>query len=234
MPMNSFASQKEVLFVMYEDIIKTTKFLILRKLLTEPYKTNYSDFIDIGKIDGLSDNDLMRTIFSANDKNILRALSTQSFDFDNTYLDLYLNYDDIIAESKPLAFVNSIHILLQQTFLEKIYIYTPYYDENIYKDIYGIFGTDMIVYVYGELDDVLEQLSKRTRITTYVLNDIMLLEDLIKKGVVAYTNILVSNTGYQYKINEDGIPVLRVENTEALSKQHIFKLAMFAPYDDTN
>ena len=31
MPMNSFASQKEVIFVMYDDIIKTTKFNILKK-----------------------------------------------------------------------------------------------------------------------------------------------------------------------------------------------------------
>lgn len=231
MPMNSFASQKEVLFIMYDDIIKTTKFLILKKLMEEPYKSCYKDYIDFNKIENLSDEKLMKLIFSATDKNILKALSINKFDFDNTYIDLYLNYPDIIKMSEPLAFADSIDILLKQKFVEKVYIYTPYYDKNIYDDIYDTYGDSRIIYVYGELNDVLDKLLKSTRITSYILNDVDIVNLLIKKGIIPYTNILIVDTGWQYTINEKGIPVLKLKDSDKISKDFIFKLAMFSPYN---
>ena len=101
MPMNAFASQQEVLFVMYDDIIKTPKLLILKKLLTEEYRKNYKFSIDYSRIENLSDNELMGVIFSANDQNILKSLAIDEFEFEYTYLDLYLNYPDIISKSTP-------------------------------------------------------------------------------------------------------------------------------------
>lgn len=229
MPTNQFATQKETLFVMYDDVIKTSKFLILKKLMTDEYKENYKEFINYSKIEKLTDSQLMGLIFSATDINILKYLSIKEFDYDATYMDLYLNYENIIKESKPLSFATSMGILLKQKFLDKIFVYTPYYDENIYKDIYDIFGSQKIIYTHGDFSEVIDEIHKTTRITTYVLNDVTLINELIKKGVIAYTNVLVCNTGWQYTINKDNIPVLKLENSDQLSKENIFKLCVFDP-----
>ena len=230
MPMNRFASQKEVLFVMYDDIIKTSKFLILKQLLTPEYRQNYQYSIDYSKIDNLTDNELMGVIFSSTEQNILKYLAIEEFEYDLTYMDLYLNYKDIITKSIPLSFSNSIHILLRQKFLDKIYIYTRYYDENIANDIYSTFGTKNIIYVYGELNEVLDNLITKVRFTSFVLNDVLIINTLIEKGIVPYTNILVTNTAWQYKINKDNIPILKIDDIDKLSQELVFKLAMFDPY----
>lgn len=229
MPMNTFASQKEVLFITYDDVIKTTKLLILKKLLTPEYRQNYEDFIDYSIIDNKTDEELLSIIFSATDKNILKFLSKSSFDFDVTYTDLYLNYENIIPESTLLSFGQSIHILLKQKFLDKIYIYTPHFDESVYKDIYDVYGSTNIIYVYGEFETIIRSITKDTniKITSFVLNDIELVNKLIELNVVAYTNILICNGGWNYKLNKNNVPVLKLDNSEKLSKENIFKIGVF-------
>ena len=229
MPMNPFASQKETMFIMYDDIIKTSKFLILKKLLTDEYRNNYKDYINYSKIDNLTDEQLYGTVFAATDKNILKYLATKSFDYDATYIDLYLDDSSIISKSKLLSFGSSISILLKQSFLDKIYIYSNHYDENIYRDIYDNFGSTNIIYVYGEFNDVIDNLSKTTKITTYVLNDIDLVNNLIENNKITYTNVLVTNTGWNYKLNDRSIPVLKLDNSDKLTRENIFKLAVFDP-----
>lgn len=229
MPMNPFASQKEVLFITYEDIIKTSKFLILKKLQTDEYRDNYKDYIDYSKIDNLSDEQLMGTIFGATDINILKYLATDSFDCDLTYLDLYLNDDNIIKNSKLLSFGQSVHILLKQKFISNIYIYTKNYDENICKDIFELYGNNNIIYTHGDFNTVIEEIHKTNKIMTYVLNDINLVNNLIEMDKVAYTNILICHAGWNYKLNNNNIPILKLDNSDKLSKEKIFKLAVFDP-----
>ena len=225
----SFATQKEIIFVMYEDIIKTTKFCILKKLLTDEFKNNYKNYINYSKIEGLTDEQLMGVIFGASDINILKYLSTDLFDYDVTYIDLYLNYKDILKESKLLSFGESILILLQQNFTSKIYIYTENYDENVYKDIYDTYKSENIVYTHGEFDEVVTEINKSNKITSFVLNDITLINNLIKSNNIEYTNVLVCNTGWNYTLDNNKRLVLKVNDIDTLSKENIFKLGLFEP-----
>lgn len=229
MPMNQFASQKEVLFITYEDVIKTTKLYILKKLLEEEYKSCYKDFIDYSKIEGKNDNDLMGVITASTDINILKYLSISEFDYDVTYTDLLLTYPECIEKSKLLTFGESIHVLMKQSFLNHIYIYSKFYNENIEKDITNNYGTTMISYVTGDFKEAVSSVPSENRITSFILNDINYVQTLLDLDKVAYTNLLVANYGYNYKLNKDGIPILKIDKIDDLGKERIFKLGMFTP-----
>ena len=133
MPMNAFASQKEVIFVMYDDIIRTTKFPILQKLLTEAYRKNYKYSIDYSKPDNKTDNELMSLIFNSTDQNILKYLAIEEFNYELSYRDLYLSFPNIIDQSPSLSFTKSIYVLLKQKFLDKIYILFHFFSfQNVF------------------------------------------------------------------------------------------------------
>ena len=80
------------------------------------------------------------------------------------------------------------------------------------------------------MDKVLDELTSKIRFTSFVLNDVTIIENLIKRGIVSYTNILVANTGWQYTTDSNNNLILKVDDIDSLSEKHIFKLAMFDPY----
>jgi len=226
---NPFVSQNEIFFIMYEDIIKTFKFHILKKLLTTDLREGYDGYIDFSKIENKSDDELMTLTMTATDKNILKYLALKKFDFDATYIDLYLNNKDIIKKSQLLSFGNSIRLLLPQKFVNKIYIYNKYRDDDIYKDIYDIYSSKKITFTYGDFDDVIEAIHKKERITTYVLNDVTLINNLIDSNRIQYRTVLVPSYGYNYTVDNTGKVTLRINEIDKLSKDKIFKFETFYP-----
>lgn len=234
MPMNQFASQQEVVFITYEDVIKTTKLYILKKLLNDKeFNTCYKDFIDFSKIENKDDSALSGIITAATKNNILEYLATSQFDYNLTYLDLIERFDDIYDESKLLAIGNSIHVLLKQKFTKTIYIYTKAYDKRIHKNLNDIFDMESIVYINGEFEEVIEDISKTEKITSYILNDIDLLQKLIDIDKVKFTSVLIANYGWNYKLNSEGIPILKIDDIDNISKEKVFKLGVFVPDNES-
>lgn len=229
MPMNDFAAQKEVLFITYDDVIKSTKLFILKKLMEAEYRFGYKDYIDYKKIDSKTDEELTAIITASPYKNILKLLATKLFDYDVTYTDLVMTYPESITSSKLLTFGDALFILMKQKFLSKVYMYTESYDENVHKDIDTIYGMSKITYVTGDFKEVVQDINKENKITSYIINDIDYLQQLIDMNSVAYTNILIGNYGYNYKLNEDKIPILKIDDIDTLKKEKIFKFGMFEP-----
>lgn len=234
MAMNQFASQQEVIFITYDDVIKSSKLYILKTLLNDiEYKKCYKDFINYSKIENKDDQQLNAIISASTKSNILEFLATKEFDYNVTYDDLVSRFDDIYEKSDLLEIGKSIYVLLQQKFTKKIFIYTKDYDKRLHKNITDLFDMESIVYINGEFEDVINDIFSTDTITSYILNDINLLQKLIDMDKVKFTSVLIANYGYNYTLNDDLIPILKIDNIDNISKEKVFKLGVFQPIADT-
>lgn len=227
--MLNIKNQEEYLFITYDDVIKTFKPYILEILRNDEYREGYSEVIDYSKIDGKSFNELFMLSVSMTDKNIFRSLTTFPFDYDATYYDLLYNQNpDIIEKAALLSMGRSIKILLSQNYVKRIYIYTEEFNQNIFDDLVKEYsGESRIDYVSGNLEDVLDKITDN--ITFYALNDITLINTLIKKNRIANSNVIVGSFGYNYKFSEDGVPVLKFDNLEEIAQKLNFRIGVFNP-----
>ena len=221
-------SDDEVIFIIYDGIIKTPIPFLLKKLQDSEYNEGYSDAIDYSKFKDFDENQLLAVTSRRLNKNILEYLAIDEFDYKVTYDDLIQRFPTIYSDSKLLSIGRSIYILLHQSFLKKIYIYSEYYDERIQSDISNSFkDLENVTYVSGNFEDVISKIPEK--ITTYVIDDIDYITILINLKKIQYTNILLAKYGFNYKLNEDSnMPVLKIDNIDELIKKEIFKLATFS------
>lgn len=224
--MNS--ADNEVMFIVYDGVIKTPIPYILKKLQEPEYVEGYHDVLDYSKFEGRLDEQLLAVASRRLSKNILEYLATEEFDYKGTYDDLIMRFPNIYNDSKLLSIGQSIYILLQQSFLQKIYIYSEYYDERIQNDISNSYkDLHNITYVSGNFKDVISKIPEK--ITTYIIDDIDLLSQLIDMNKVAYSNVLLAKYGFNYKLDEESqLPILKIDDIEKVGKDKIFKLATFS------
>lgn len=222
---NYFNNRPETIFITYEEVIKSPFPFILTQLQTR-YKDHFKGFINFDLLKNLDEKGLVDFCIKRTEKNILRNVAIQNFDFESSIKQLRDNFKEIIWEnSQELSMTKSIPILLNQKFLDKIFIYTKEYDKNIHKDIQENFkNMDKIKYITGPtLNDVLDAIPK---ITTYILNDIMDFSTLLCRDI-RYSNILVADYGYNYTVKENKA-VLRID-PDPLSKEKVYNFALFSP-----
>jgi len=223
---NEFDAKAEILFITYDEIIKSPYPYLLNKIDTElsPY---YESFIDVEKFKGLDMNNLLRFCTQRTDKHLFRYLSKVDFDVDGALKELKDRYYEVYKDSPLLSMGDSIKMLLTQKFTEKIYIYTDIYDIRVHLDIQTMFG-DMqrVNYVSGNIQKVLNKLEG---ITTFVINDLDYLFDIVESGKTEYVNIMLASYAYNYIYNEDTKELeLRVD-VESMLKDKICKFATFIP-----
>ena len=218
------ATQKEVVFITYEDVIKDCRPEILRYIMKNK-KDEFKDYLKVDILENLTDDQYIGLCLSSTSMNILEYLSKKDFNFDKT-LEGIMQKDPLLYEKcKLLSIGESIHILLKQSFTQKIYIYTPQYDERIHHDIKKEYPDNKVEYISGPIEGVLNAIEER--ITTYILNDIELLKMMVDLKKVSYTNVLLANLGYNYALDEDDNLVLRYENLDIIADDNVFKVVTF-------
>ena len=218
----------EYIFVEYHDVIKNFKPYVLEKLCEKEYRENYTDYIKYEMIENKSISELHGVVQAATTLNILKFVASKPFDFDLTYLDLCTQIDDLYNIAKPIVMTNAIKILLLQKFTKAIYIHSPVYDEDNEKDIRSIYADERVKYVYGDFKTCISNIKEH--ITSYILADILLVNELIEMKKIHYSSILVANYGYNYKLTEDGKLSILIDDIEEKIKDMVFKLAMFMPF----
>lgn len=223
-----FFNSKSI-FVEYIDIIRSPYFLLLYGLSKTSNPVRNSA-IDVSRIYGLSEKDLTDFYYNRRNQNPLYDIAKPGVDYDK----LDMSVDSCIAEnadltvySPELNFVNVIRILMHTDSLlvKKIYIYYPYDNPNIKRDIATLYEFNRnIEFIYGDLSDVLKTIPEDS---TYVFSDITKIEVLHDLGKLNMSSIVLPyEYGYNYEDPTDITGNLLID-LDAYRKDSVFKVDFF-------
>jgi hypothetical protein len=140
--------------------------------------------------------------------------------------DIFNRFPDMYSKSEKLVMGDSLHMILSQGFTEKVYVYTPEYDERVHVDLNDTYrNPDKLKYITGDFANIIEDFDD---ITTFIFNDIIDISTLIAFNKTKYTNILVANYGYNFTIDDNGNLTLRID-AESMMEEYVFKFSTFTP-----
>ncbi len=221
-----YAKRDEVLFIDYNEVIKSPSLFML-KMIRDVLRDVYKDFIWVEFLDGKSDAELELYLLQRKNKNIFLDLAKKQFNFEKAYNDLYNKYDDMYVKLNLLKIGTSIDFLSAQKFNKKIYFYSEVYDPRIEIDIkYSFKDASKIEYVYGNLCEVMEQI---TPPTSFMLHDVWTVPTLVQMGKTDLTDVLCARYTYNLRYNselDEVEPVVLIEN---YLENSIFKFGLFSP-----
>lgn len=226
------ATIPEVVFVTYDSVVKDYRPFLLRAIANNKALLNaYKEYIDTALVETLTDKQKNFLPVISTSRNILEHIAIKKFNYDNSLRELMGMYPNLYSDSDLLTFGESLNVLRRQKFTSKIFIYTEEYDQRIHYDIQTNYSDmETIEYISGPFEDVINSITET--ITTYVLNDADLVEKLIKLDRVKETQILVADIGYNYKENEEGELIVKIDDLEQKMVDHVFRLAMFKTISD--
>jgi hypothetical protein len=223
---NPFEGRPEIIFMCYEDVIKSPYPFLLNEINTK-LSQYYESFLDLDKIKGKDLFNLSRLCVQRSKPNILEYLAKTEFDYVKALKDLKDRYFKVYADSELLAMGKNMDILLAQKFTKKIYLYTEIYDIRIHLDIQETFkDMQRVTYVTGSFKNVINKIEG---ITSYILNDLDYAYQIIKEGKEEYTDIMVANYGYNYFVDDDSQELELRLNMQSLIKDSICKFGTFTP-----
>lgn len=230
---NNLFYNSELLFIEYDDIIKSIPFAIME--VVSVYPRLIEKVCDAAVFEGFTINSLYEFYVNRKEQNIFkRFLKDEYKSFDDSKIDeLYIPFLDIlkttpsILKSLPeLNFSMVLHDLFKLTdynkLAKKILIWTPIY-HDIYKDsINELFG-NKVSYVHGNLEDVLKD---QPTDSTYVFSNINNMNIIDKMDRISMSSFIVP---YEYEYNfvmKDEERVSKVDISE-LSSKHAMKFNYF-------
>lgn len=223
----------DVLFIEYDDVIKSPFFLFLLSI-----KDNeaLNELFDLSEFIDLDVDSMYEWYINRKHKNIFKCLKLRDdtmqkyFNDDINSFNEWCNniiYDSInkntyfVDSDTELNFVQAVNTLLNGSLVKRYFIYTPIYSESIKNDIEKLFN-NKIPYVYGDLVQVITD-NKIKSNSTFVFSDIRNILCVEKSGVINYSSIVIADRyEYNYKDNET-----LVVDTDQLSSKYIFKLDFF-------
>ena len=108
------ALRVERFFIVYDDVIKSIRFGIIKYLLKN--KSRYEEYLDYSFIENKTDQQLLGWLSSISYKNILITMAKTEFDYEESYKSMIDDCDDIFESSMLLDIGKSIPILASQSF----------------------------------------------------------------------------------------------------------------------
>lgn len=220
MDRNYFATRDQVLFITYEDMIKMNYAILLQTVV----KDYQDDLGEILKIDELVDYDidnLNRLCVERSNRNPLTYLAKdESYsDLCEELLDTFeKEFTDMYAKADFTDFGAKLYNILMQSFVKKVYIHT---DKKIYQIPYDCRiqfkdFDDKIEYVYGDMVGLIKSMTDKP--TTYIVNDIEKVKMLYDEKLLDYTEVLLGELGYNFKINENKDDIVLKHDLDSPSK----------------
>lgn len=218
-------SNNEVLFICYEDIIKTNKPFLLQKLQEPEFKEKYSDMIDYSKIEGKTPDQLMALSLSFYYKNIFQNLAKTEFDYDAAEFTLSSQFDDLFSKSNPLAMGNNLKMLLSCSFLKKIYVYIERPDKRILTDLINEYDDDRISVIVGDFSKGVSKIPEK--IDLFMLNDVNMINKLESIGLLKNACILIARLGYNSTFDQEN-NIVKLNYDDEKSKVYNCKVGIFS------
>lgn len=225
--MNEVAFKPEYIFIVYDDIIRTYTPTIINKILS--MKSDYSDFIDYTKIENATPHDIMWLSQIRTSYNILEYLGKKTFDYDMTLMNICQMVDNVYKDSPDMVIGSALPIMASQSFIKKIYIYAPN-NKYVNQDILNICKTnkDNIIIVNGDFEDAINSI--KDKITLYIVNDVFMADIIMSDSSRKYSDIMVAEYGYNYKLDTDKrVPVLKSDDIASRALDMGFRITMFMP-----
>jgi hypothetical protein len=232
MKVNETAFKPEYMFIMYDDVVRTSMMSFINELINR--KSSYDEFIDFDAIINKPQHEIIKLIQNRISYNILISLAKKNKDFDETlsYLSISSGISKPYEYSPDMVMTLALPKIISQKFEKKIYIYHPYDDSLIKEDIKSICkDIRNIEFIHGDIETAINKIPEK--ITLYVVNDIHAASKIIDVSPNQYADILVANYGYNYKLSKvKGIhrPVLCIDNIEEKCKTNNYRLRMFMPF----
>lgn len=229
----NFFYNSELLFIEYDDIIKSIPFGILE--VVSVYPRVIDKVCDTTLFEGFSQESLYEFYITRKEHNIFKKflrddykkMSDRVYELYNPFLDMLKVTPEIVDSLPELNFCQTLKSLLRlkdyNKLAKKILIWSPIY-HDVYKDsIEHLFGSK-VKYVYGNLEEVLKDQPKDT---TYVFSNIENINIIEKMDRVSLASFAVPyEYEYNFNINEDGERIPKVDITK-LSAEHCMKFNYF-------
>ena len=230
MDTNFFSTRDQILFITYEDIIKMN-YAILLQTISKDYTEELGGILKLSEIDNYDIHNLNRLCVERTYKNPLKYLCVNNDDFDlcDELLDTFeKEFIDMYAMADFTDFGAKLFNILVQPFVKKVYIHT---DKKIYQvpydcKLYFSDFEDKVEYVYGDVTDFVKSLDSKP--TMYILNDIDIANDLYKEGLLEYTEVLIAELGYNFKLNGNKDDVVLKYDLDKYMKKGNFKLGFLS------
>jgi hypothetical protein len=230
------------MFIEYNDVIKSPLFLFLNSIKDNQ---SLSTIFDLSEIMDLDIPALYEWYVNRKHHNIFKCLKLQDGVMEEYFensIDVFNDWCEeipyrsldlspyFVETDTELNFVEILNTLLSigGSLVNKYYVYTPIKVEKIQKDLIELFG-DKIVYVYGNLEDVLKE-NEVTSNSTFVFSDIQKILTLDKVGILNLSSIIIADR-YAYNYKDEKTPIIDIDS---LTKNSIFKLDFFNNIDGVN
>ena len=218
-------NKNEVLFICYEDVIKSFKPFLFQKLQEPEFRDQYSELIDYSKIDNKRPDEIMALSISFYYKNIFRNLAKTEFDYDAVESEFSSKFDNLASESDLLAMGENIKLMLSCSFLKKVYIYIEKPDERILTDLVNTYDDERIQVIIGDLTKGLTKINDK--ITLFMLNDVKMIDKIDSAGIIQDACILIAQLGYNYTIDDEK-NIITLNYDEEKSKTKNYGVGIFS------
>lgn len=230
----------KVLFIEYEDVIKSPLFIFL-------YYGRNGTLKDIFDFSDLEDKDFeewYKEYLHRDYKNIFLSLDIKEDFYEENFEteegakafcnDLYRTiYKDGLTETNNgwLNFDKILSLLLQgrgkTDLVERVYIWHPVESEVIKKEVEKRYGSS-VKFVTGDFSEVIKE-NEIPYDSTFVFSDSYHIMELEELGILDYSSIVLAEE-YWYNYDEDFEPII---NIEELLQDHVFKIDFFNNITET-
>ena len=202
---NFFAMRDQYVFICYTDIIKLTYPVMLKNLLEE----YYDDLIPYFELDKIKDYDiynLERLCVERTYKNPLRYLKREECSEETCEILLKAFEDEMIemyTKSQFTEFGAKLYNLLLQPSVKEVYIYVERPIEQVIYDCKVHFHEyeSKIKYVAGDFIEMVKAVPHKP--TSYILNDVTYIQDLIDNNFIQYTEVMIGELGYNFELDNN-------------------------------
>ena len=222
---NYFGTRDHYMFICFKDMIKLTYPVLLYQLVRE-YYDDLKDYLELDKIKDFDIYSLERICAERLDINPLKYIKKPMIPDETCDLLLKAFNEemiDIYTQSRLSEFGAKLYTILPQERIKEFYVYIEEPAHQAIIDFNVYFGDYIhkVKFLTGDFIRAVQCVPHRP--TSYVLNDISYVHQLIEHKYIQYTEILLGELGCNYELDDTfGLKLKGLDDKSM--KDNIFKL----------
>ena len=219
--------------ITYPEVMRDQNTFILKLITTNKMlRKQFDNYLNLRRFDSQSDEHNHVKILTRPTKNLLEWLAKKEFDYESNYNKLYDKYPHMFEDSAVLDMYRTVCQIINESFVKKIFIYSPARDKRIMYDIVKTFGKNSkLTYVTGHYLDAATAIGK---IDLFVDSDLERMSPLMLFPQYKHSIFMVAKYGYNYEkdpLSKNDITLKNGASSLAAKKQ--INLLEFTPFKVT-